>query len=79
MLRQADRKCFHTPGLKGVSREMDEERRPHIVPSYSTSAAIYNHVVGCFAFEHWRENLDRLERGYGFDLSRVADAVRGRA
>jgi len=56
---------------------MDEDRRPRIVASYSTSAAIYDRMVGCFAFEHWRENLERLERRYGFDLSRVADAACG--
>ncbi len=50
---------------------------PVRVPAYSASAALYDIMVGRFAFEHWRENLERLERRCGLDLTRVADAACG--
>lgn len=46
-------------------------------PVYSTSAAIYNRMVGRYAFEQWRENFERLERRYDLDIRRVADAACG--
>lgn len=56
-----------------------EELLPQTVlmAPYSTSAGIYNRMVGLFAFEHWRENFERLEKRNGFDLSQVADVACG--
>ncbi len=58
---------------------MSGERRagPLEVTTYSTSAGIYDLMVGRFAFEHWKENFERLEARYLFDLSRVADIACG--
>jgi SAM-dependent methyltransferase len=56
---------------------LEKERVPLVVPSYSTSAGIYDLMVGRFAFEHWKENFERLETTYGFDISVVADAACG--
>ena len=53
---------------------MERERGFNIVPSYSTSAPLYEIMVGRYAFEHWRENFERLEKRYDLDISLVADA-----
>jgi SAM-dependent methyltransferase len=50
---------------------------PVTIPAYSASATIYDAMVGLFAFEHWRENFERLEKRYGFDISCVADVACG--
>lgn len=34
-------------------------------------------MVGRYAFEHWRENFERLERRHGFDLEVCADVACG--
>jgi len=44
---------------------------------YSVSATIYDLMVGRYAFDHWKENFERLELRYGFDIGRVADAACG--
>jgi len=51
--------------------------KPVTAPAYSASSGLYDLMVGRFAFEHWRENLERLEKRYRLDLSRVADAACG--
>ncbi|MBN2025794.1 MAG: class I SAM-dependent methyltransferase [Actinobacteria bacterium] len=56
---------------------MNETRGYRRTPVYSTSAAIYDRMVGHYAFEHWRDNFERLERRYDLDISRVADAACG--
>ena len=54
-----------------------EARQPSAVPAYSTSAGFYDHMVGRYAFEHWRENFERLEKRHGFRIEVVADAACG--
>ncbi len=56
---------------------MNGERRTHSQAAYSASAAVYNALVGYYAFDHWRENLERLERRYHLDTSCVVDAACG--
>lgn len=64
-------------------RRMSETNRPQaeeaerIVPPYSLSALLYDRLVGQYAFEHWRENFERLRNRYALDISRVADAACG--
>jgi len=54
------------------------ETRGHVsTPVYSISAAIYDRMVGRYAFEQWRENFERLERRYDLDIRGVADAACG--
>jgi len=48
-----------------------------LLPPYSITAALYDRLIGRFAFEQWRENFDRLSRRYGFDLSCCADVACG--
>ncbi|MEW6553109.1 MAG: class I SAM-dependent methyltransferase [Actinomycetota bacterium] len=55
----------------------ESQRRRKVMPPYSASADIYDRMVGCFAFDHWRENFELLEERFGFDLSVVADAACG--
>lgn len=50
---------------------------PVTVPPYSTSASLYDDMVGRYAFEHWRENFERLRSRYGLDVSIVADVACG--
>jgi SAM-dependent methyltransferase len=56
---------------------MNVEPETCSAPAYSVSAAIYDLMVGRYAFEHWRENLERLELRYDLDLTCVADAACG--
>lgn len=49
----------------------------HIVPAYSLTAQLYDRMVGLYAFEQWRENFERLERRYPFDLSLCGDVACG--
>jgi len=46
-------------------------------PTYSVSATIYDLMVGSYAFDHWKENFERLELRYGLDIERVADVACG--
>ncbi len=47
------------------------------VPAYRVTSLIYDRLVGIYAHEQWRENLERLERRFALDLSRVADVACG--
>jgi SAM-dependent methyltransferase len=55
----------------------EKEPKQLVIPSYSASAGIYDLMVGRFMFEHWRENFERLEKRYAFELSPVADVACG--
>lgn len=64
-------------GMEGTVSGNDGPWRQSSKPPYSASAGIYDRMVGFFAFDHWKENFDRLETRYGFELSMVADAACG--
>jgi SAM-dependent methyltransferase len=66
-----------SPGTEVALSGDEGSRQQLFVPPYSTSAGIYDHMVGLFAFDHWRENFERLEKRYGFELSLVADVACG--
>lgn len=51
--------------------------RARTVPAYTASAAVYDRMVGRYAYEHWRENFERLEKRHGFDISLAADVACG--
>lgn len=53
------------------------DRDYQIVPTYSLTAKLYDRMVGLYAFEQWRENFERLERRYEFDLSLIGDVACG--
>ena len=68
---------FETAEMEAALSVEKLSRRQSFMPPYSTSAVIYDRMVGLFAFDHWRENFERLERRYGFELSLVADVACG--
>ncbi|MDI6831853.1 MAG: class I SAM-dependent methyltransferase [Actinomycetota bacterium] len=47
------------------------------VPPYSRTAALYDAMVGRFAFDMWRENFERLCRLFPIDASLTADVACG--
>ncbi len=70
------RACAH-PVTDRDHAVVSETPGTRILAPYSTSAAIYDVMVGRYAFEHWKENFERLENRFGFDLSLAADVACG--
>ena len=56
---------------------MGEVHQDRFIPAYSITAALYDRMVGLYAFEQWRENFERLERRYGLDITCCADVACG--
>jgi SAM-dependent methyltransferase len=50
---------------------------PFPLPTYSLTAALYDRMVGLYAFDQWKENFERLEKRYHFDLSVCGDVACG--
>jgi SAM-dependent methyltransferase len=48
-----------------------------IMPTYSITARLYDRMVGLYAFDQLRENFERMEKRYGFDLSLCGDVACG--
>ena len=46
-------------------------------PPYSLTALLYDRMIGRFAFDHWRENFERLSKRYLFDVTSCADVACG--
>lgn len=47
------------------------------VPAYRMTSLLYDSLVGVYAHQQWRENIERLEKRFALDLSRVADVACG--
>jgi SAM-dependent methyltransferase len=62
-------------GAKKV--EVNGERGRRIVPTYSESASVYDHMVGRYLFEQWVENFERLQKRCDIDITMVADVACG--
>lgn len=56
---------------------MDKRFDTATLPPYSITAALYDRMIGRFAFEQWRENYERLNKRYQLDLTCCADVACG--
>jgi SAM-dependent methyltransferase len=56
---------------------MDKRFDTASLPPYSIAAALYDRMIGRFAFEQWRENFERLNKRYHFELTCCADVACG--
>ena len=56
---------------------MNQIRNPGFSPPYSLSAALYDRMIGRFAFEQWRENFERLSKRYPLAVTSCADVACG--
>jgi SAM-dependent methyltransferase len=56
---------------------MSREEGRCVVPPYTLTSSIYDRLVGVYAFEHWKENFERLCHRYGLDISICGDVACG--
>jgi SAM-dependent methyltransferase len=56
---------------------MNETVSSGLLPPYTLAAALYDRMIGRFAFDQWRENFERLVKRYPLDLTACADVACG--